>query len=45
MKPRKPKPRNPIARVVRKLRPKVVPSKKRKLLDKKRKDGDYRSCS
>ena len=45
MKRRKLKPRNPIARVLRKLRPKVVPNKKRKLLDRKRRDGDYRSCS
>ncbi len=45
MKRRKLKPRNPIARVVRKLRLKVVPNKKRKLLDRKRRDGDYRSCS
>ncbi len=37
---KKPKSRNPIARVVRKLKPKVVPNKKRKLLERAMDKGE-----
>lgn len=34
MKKKRPKKRNPVARAVRKLRPQVIPDKRRKLRDK-----------
>jgi hypothetical protein len=39
---KKPKPRNPIARVVRKIRPKVVPDKRRKLRERAKKNCEVR---
>ena len=41
MTTRKPKrPRNPIARAVRTIRPKVVPDKRRKLRDRVKKEAE-----